>query len=62
MAKQEQAQFVVTSRVKEHIAGNEMRTGGEFVDALNAKVEELLDAAIKRCADNNRKTLQPSDL
>lgn len=61
--KNETIQFVVKSAVKDYISQHEdMRTGGEFTDALNEKVENLIDAAIKRCAENGRKTLQPQDL
>lgn len=61
--KNETIQFVVKSAVKDYISQHDdMRTSGELADALNEKVEQLLDAAIKRCSENGRKTIQPQDL
>lgn len=61
MAK-EQTQFVVQSRVKEHIGAADMNVAGDLVDALSVKVEQMLDEAIKRCESNGRKTVRPADL
>lgn len=54
--------IVVQSKVKEYISGEEMRTSGELIDALNEKVNGLLDAAIARCKANGRATVKPEDL
>jgi len=54
--------LVVGSKVKETIKGHGYRMAGDFGDALNAKVHELLKAAVARCSANNRGTVRPHDL
>lgn len=60
--KKETPKFVVDSRVKEFNQENGLRTSGDFTEALNAKIASDLEAAQKRCTDNGRSTLRPSDL
>ena len=54
--------LVVGSKVKETIKGYGYRMAGDFGDALNAKVHELIKNAVARCAANNRGTIRPQDL
>ncbi len=65
MAKKKAANrepLVVGSKVKAFIGSNNMRMDGQLLEALNAKVYELLEAAIKRCQANGRSTVRPHDL
>lgn len=54
--------LVVSSKVKALVSAKEVRTGGEFIDALSKKVEALIDQAIANCLADGRKTLKPEDL
>ena len=56
------ANLVVGSKVKETIKGHGYRMAGDFGEALNEKVHELIAAAVARCAANNRGTVRPQDL
>lgn len=60
--KEELSVLVVGARVKELNTKGEMRTGGDFVEALNEKVHDLILAAQDRCEANGRATLRASDL
>ena len=54
--------LIVGSKVKEAIKGHGYRMAGDFGEALNAKVHEVLAAAVARCGRNNRGTVRPYDL
>ena len=54
--------MVVTSKVKAYIKGKGCMTSGDAVEALNKKVEALLDAAVERTKANKRSTVKPQDL
>ncbi len=56
------ANVVVGSKVKETIKGTGYRCAGDLVDALNARVHEMLTGAVARCSANNRGTVRPQDL
>ena len=53
--------FVVTARVKEALSGMDMRTGGDFIEALDKAVEELVKKAAKRSKENKRQTVYACD-
>ena len=53
---------VVASKVKEVIKSQEMNCAGEFCDALDAHVEELVKKACARAKSNDRKTVRSGDL
>ncbi len=53
---------VVESKVKEQIKTAEMNCGGDFCDALDKKVEDVINRAIARAKSNDRKTVRPGDL
>lgn len=55
-------QLVVASRIKEAARNQEIRVAGDFGDAFNAKVNELLSAAVARAKGNGRGTVRPGDL
>ncbi|GAD52192.1 hypothetical protein MBEHAL_0952 [Halarchaeum acidiphilum MH1-52-1] len=40
----------------------EKNVASDFYDALDEKVEDLLDDAARRAEENGRKTVQPRDL
>ncbi|MEM5778177.1 MAG: DUF1931 domain-containing protein [Candidatus Aenigmatarchaeota archaeon] len=52
--------LIVRSKIKSVIKG--MRVSGDFYNALDKKVEEVLRDAAKRAKDNGRATIRPCDL
>jgi histone H3/H4 len=54
--------FVVETRMKEYIIGNNLHSTSDVVDELNRQVAKLLDEAVRRCKANGRSTVQPKDL
>ncbi len=56
------ADLVVQSKVKDHIKGQGMRMSGDFIDALDVKVKELVVDAARRAKGNDKKTVKPNDL
>jgi len=54
--------LVVASKVRNYIKAKGLRTSGETVEALNARVCEMLDTACQRAEQNKRATVQPQDL
>lgn len=55
------ADFVVKSKVKEYMAGKDMRTAEEALDGLDKAVQGKLDKAIERANANKRKTVFACD-
>ena len=54
--------LVVQSKVREFIKGlGDYNVAGDFIDALNFKVQLLVDATVKRAKANGRKTVQGRD-
>lgn len=57
--------LVVESRVRDFITsskgGKDLRVGGDVAEALSAKVEVLLNEAVKRAKENGRSTVQARD-
>lgn len=53
---------LIISKARTKEAVKECNVSGEFYDALDAKVRELIVAAEKRAVANGRKTLRPQDL
>ncbi len=54
--------LTVASQVKEVIKNSEMNCAGDFCDALDKKVEALVNDAVARAKSNDRKTVRPGDL
>ena len=52
--------IVVKAKIKE-LAG-EINVSGDFADALDAKVQEMVKAAIARAEANGRKTVMAKDI
>jgi len=60
--KKEIPQVLVGSRVKDYVKESDLRSSSDFVEALNAHLVSVIDDAKRRCQDNGRSTLRPSDL
>ena len=55
--------LVVTSKVKKIIKDQGLRTGGSYISALSAKVEEMINASIgKLKQEGKRITLGAEDI
>jgi histone H3/H4 len=54
--------YVVGTKVKELLKKHGCMCAGDFVEALNAEVEGLVEAAAKRASSNGRKTARGGDL
>jgi len=54
------ADLIVKSRIKSAVDG--LNVAEEVAEALNEKVEELLQTAAQRAKSNGRRTLQARDL
>ena len=54
--------LVVKSKVGDYIKGKGMMCASDTSEALSRQVSTVLDAAIKRCKENGRKTVKPYDL
>ena len=52
--------IISKSKTKESV--KECNVSGEFYNALDAKVREMIAAAEGRAKDNGRKTVRPCDL
>ena len=52
--------FVVKAAVKAYF--DDQNVASDFYDALDEEVEELLEKAAQRAANNDRKTVQSRDL
>jgi len=54
------ADLIVKAAVKEAL--HNKNVSSDFYDALDDRVEDLLDHAARRAEQNDRKTVQPRDL
>ena len=54
--------LVVGSKVKAYIKEKGCMTSGELLDALNEKVNRMLDEATERTKGNGRSTVRAHDL
>jgi histone H3/H4 len=52
--------LIVKSKIKE-LTGD-LNVGGDFVDALNKKAEQLVKDAVERAKGNNRRTVMGKDV
>jgi histone H3/H4 len=53
---------LIISKTKTKELITKCNVSGDFYDALDEKVRELIAAAEKRALDNGRKTVRPCDL
>ncbi len=60
MAKKKVGPLTVKSKVRELV--KDMRFSEEFFEALDQKVAELVEEAVKRAKGNKRQTLRAYDL
>ncbi len=60
MAKKKVVPLAVRSKVREVAKG--MRVSGDFFDALDEKIAEIIKEAVKRAKGNGRATLRAYDL
>ena len=61
LSAEEIRSLVVASKVKDVIKAQDLQTAGEAIDALNKRVQALIEDAIARAKANNRKTVKASD-
>jgi len=55
--------LVVVSKIKKLVKDAGLRTGGDYIDALSAKIEAAVKASVQKVqADNKKKTLGAEDL
>jgi len=55
--------LVVTSKIKKMVKEAGLRTGGDYITSLSARVESLVQASITKVkGDANKKTLGAEDL
>ena len=54
--------LVVASQVKDAIKKHEMQCAGDFCDALDKHLEEIIAKAAARAKSNDRKTVRSGDL
>lgn len=55
--------YVVVSKVKKLVKESGLRTGGDYIESLSKKVEELIRNSVTKVqADANKKTLGAEDL
>ncbi|MBI3564021.1 MAG: hypothetical protein HY079_02355 [Elusimicrobia bacterium] len=55
--------LVVVSKVKKLVKEAGLRTGGDYIDALSAKIEAAIKASIQKVqSENQKKTLGAEDL
>jgi hypothetical protein len=55
--------LVVVSKIKKLVKDAGFRTGGDYIDGLSVKVEELVKASIEKVrVDGKKKTLGQEDL
>lgn len=53
--------YTVAARVKEMLSKNDMRCGGDLVEALDKVMEEILKKAAWRAKENKRQTVYACD-
>ena len=55
--------FVVVSKIKKMVKEKGLRTGGDYIDSLSRKVEEIINASVQKVqSEGKKKTLGAEDL
>ena len=54
--------LVVGTKVKDVVKAAGLQSSGELIEAISAKVHEMLGDAVKRASGNGRKTVRAYDL
>lgn len=57
----ERETLIVASKTKAFIKSQGCMVSADALDALNAKIYELIEGAVKRTKENKRSTLRPHD-
>lgn len=57
-----QENLIVGSKLKTLIRDTGLRSDGELVDAVSAKVHQMMTVAMERAKQNGRSTVRPCDL
>lgn len=52
--------IVVKSQIKDLVG--EMQVSGDFAEALDKKVKEIIKTSVQRAKDNGRRTVMPKDI
>lgn len=60
--RQSKKRLIHVARVKNYIRSHQCEINEETIEAIDRKLYEIIDAAIKRTKSNKRKTLRPYDL
>ncbi|MBK8013857.1 MAG: hypothetical protein IPK13_21215 [Deltaproteobacteria bacterium] len=60
--KKQGEMLLVQSKVREYIRESDMMCSSDLVEQLNAQVLVMLDRAVQRARDNNRKTARACDI
>ena len=60
--KKKPAEAMIISKSRVKAAVKKCNVGGEFYDALEGEVRELIKRAEQRAIGNKRKTLRPADV
>lgn len=56
-------QLVVVSKVKKMVKEQGLRTGGDYIEALSKKIEDIVTASVTKVkSDASKKTLGAEDL
>lgn len=53
--------LIVASKVRNHLKSKDVKMSGELPEAINKKVQEMLDQAAERAKANKRSTVKPQD-
>lgn len=53
--------LIVASKMKDAIRSNDCNVSGDVIEALNAKVHEMIVNAVSRAKENGRKTVRGYD-
>lgn len=54
--------LVVASKAKNYIKSKKLHSSADVIDALDAKIRIILDAAMERTKSNKRSTVRAGDL
>jgi histone H3/H4 len=62
MFEESRPEGLIISKSRTKSAAKSCNVSGEFYDALDRKVRELISEAERRATQNGRKTIKPQDL
>lgn len=54
--------LIVASKVRTHLKSQDMKMSGELPEAINKKLQEMLEEAAARAKANKRSTVKPQDV